>query len=176
MTPGFMARLQFTTIRGSYWSGWGNRRSIGRLLEMPDLQNFGTYRDAYARTAGRSLAMPIAGAIVWTAAGVAGRLLSDRLAGLALIFGSNVIFPLALLLARHLNEDLLSRESPLARLMGASVLIVNLLWPLHIVLFLKDPSFLPLTLGVGLGIPGAIAFIYAVTIVMLIRRRTITPV
>jgi hypothetical protein len=178
--------------------------------------NFASYRDAYARTAGRSLAMPFAGAIVWTAVGIAGSFLPDRQAAVVLLVGSGVIFPLALLLARQLHEDLLSRESPLARLMAAAVLMVNLLWPLHIVLFLKDPSLLPLTLGVGLGLhwivfgwivqhpvglvhaisrsillpplwaafpdrrfvvlPGAIAVIYLVTIMMLTRPREIAPV
>ena len=113
---------------------------------------FSAYRVAYARTAGRSLAMPIAGALVWLAFAIAGALLPERQAGLVMLFGSGVIFPLGLLLARVLGEDLLSRDSPFARLMGASTLMVNLLWPLHIVLFLQDPDLLPLTLGVGLGL------------------------
>ena len=36
--------------------------------------------------------------------------------------------------------------------MGLSVLMVNLLWALHIPLFLYAPEFLPLSVGIGLGL------------------------
>jgi len=54
-----------------------------------------------------------------------------------------------------LNSDrkpLISSENPLAKLMGLSILMVNLLWTVHIPLLLKVPEFVPLSLGVGLGL------------------------
>ena len=46
----------------------------------------------------------------------------------------------------------LTNTNPLARLMGLCVLMVNLLWAVHIPLFLLDAAYLPLSLGVGLGL------------------------
>jgi hypothetical protein len=109
-------------------------------------------RDDYRRRSGRSMALPLAGTVVWTAVGCAGAVLPAKTAALVLLFGSGVIFPLGLLFGRLLGEDVMGRENPLARLMGAAVLMVNLLWPIHILFYLRDPSSLPLTVGIGLGI------------------------
>ena len=106
----------------------------------------------YDRHAGRSIALPIAGAIVWTAAGIAGLLLDPRSALLALLFATGLAFPLALAIARPLGERLLDNPSPLAGLMGRSVLMVNLLWAVHLSLIPTAPELLPLSLGVSLGL------------------------
>ncbi|QSX74557.1 hypothetical protein HIV01_015460 [Lysobacter arenosi] len=98
------------------------------------------------------MSMPIAGMIAWAVIGIAGLLFPLKMAVTILILGVSVIFPLALPIARMRNEQLTSRANPLARLMGASVLMVNLLWALHIPLYLKAPSFVPLSVGIGLGL------------------------
>ncbi len=46
----------------------------------------------------------------------------------------------------------MSSSNPLAKLMGMSVLMVNLLWAIHIPLFLYAPEFVPMSIGIGLGI------------------------
>ena len=100
----------------------------------------------------RSMSLPIAGAIVWSLAAVFGCLLAFKPALLALVFSTGAIFPLALLIARLRKEELLNNTNPLTRLMGACVLMVNLLWALHIPLLMKAPIFVPLSLGIGLGL------------------------
>jgi hypothetical protein len=109
-------------------------------------------RADFAQEMGRSLAMPIAGAAAWTIAGVSGLFLSQENATYVLLFATGAIFPLALLVGRQLNENILSRSNPLARLMGMSVLMVNLLWALHITLLVGDFEYFPLSIGIALGI------------------------
>lgn len=99
-----------------------------------------------------ALSMPLAGLAVWAVIGVLGMLLPSKSAILALAFGTGAIFPLALAIARLRSEQLLENDNPLARLMGASVLMVNLLWALHIPLLMSAPQFVPLSLGVALGL------------------------
>lgn len=109
-------------------------------------------RADYRRRAGRSLAMPIAGALVWSVVAVAGATLPERIATYVLLFGSGTMFPLALTLARPLGENPMENENPLGRLMGMSVLMVNLLWAVHVSAVLVAPELFPLTLGIGLGL------------------------
>ncbi len=75
---------------------------------------------------GRSLALPLAGAIVWAVIGVASLFLTPRISTFVLIIGTGAIFPIGLLLARLLSEKLLNNTNPLARLMAMCVLMVNL--------------------------------------------------
>ncbi len=105
--------------------------------------------DTYA---GRSMALPMAGALVWAAIGIAALRLPAATAGLVLLFATGAIFPVGLGLARLLGERLIDNPSPLAGLMGRSVLMVNLLWALHLTVLAIDPALLPLTLGIGLGL------------------------
>lgn len=121
-----------------------------RIPERGD--HLAALRADYDRQAGRSLALPIAGAIVWTAVGVLGLILPERTATFALLFGTGAMFPLTLGLARPLGERLLDNTSPLAKLMGFSVLMINLLWALHLTVLFNAPEYLPLTIGIGLGL------------------------
>ena len=109
-------------------------------------------RDDFERRAKRSLSLPIAGTIVWTIIGVLGLILPDRMAIYALLFLTGAIFPVALGIATLRGEQLLSNTNPLAKLMGACVFMVNLLWALHIPLALRAPVFVPLSVGIGLGL------------------------
>jgi hypothetical protein len=109
-------------------------------------------RADFDQQAGRSLALPLAGAIVWAIVGIAALVLSVRDATLVLLFGSGAIFPLGLALSRLLNEKLMSNTNSPVALMGMSVLMVNLLWALHLTLFIRDLGYLPLSLGIGLGL------------------------
>lgn len=115
-------------------------------------QELESLRADFSREMGRSLALPIAGAVAWATAGIAALFLAPRNATFVLLFATGAIFPVALLLGRQLGENILSRENPLARLMGLSVLMVNLLWALHITLLFRDIDYFPLSLGIGLGL------------------------
>ncbi len=96
--------------------------------------------------------MPIAGAIVWLIVATVSTQVSERSGVLILIFGTGAIFPIALLIARVRGEALITSQNPLAKLMGLCILMVNLLWAVHIPLFLYAPGFVPLSLGIGLGL------------------------
>lgn len=109
-------------------------------------------RSDFDQAAGRSLSLPIAGAAVWTAIGATALVVDNETGTLVLLFGTGLIFPTALLIARVLGERLIDNPSPLAGLMGRSVLMVNLLWAVHLTVFAQRPEYLPLTLGIGLGL------------------------
>ena len=110
------------------------------------------YRKEFECSANRSLSMPLAGAIIWAVIAVVATQLSEPTSTLILLFASGAIFPVALLIARFRGENLVSLSNPLAKLIGLSILMVNLLWAVHIPLFLYSPTFVPLSLGVGLGL------------------------
>lgn len=116
---------------------------------MPALDEL---RADFERRARRSLSLPIAGALVWTLIAVAGAVLPARWSTLVLLFGTGTIFPLALSIARLRGEQLLENTNPLARLMGACVFMVNLLWAVHLPLAVRAPAFVPLSVGIGLGL------------------------
>ncbi|MBA2668202.1 MAG: hypothetical protein H0U69_14330 [Trueperaceae bacterium] len=118
----------------------------------PPTGHLGSLRADFEAQAGRSLSLPIAGALVWAIVAVAALLVPDRIATMVLVVGSGAIFPLGLLIARALGERLMNNDSPLAALMGMSVLMVNLLWAVHLTLFSIDVQLVPLTLAIGLGL------------------------
>ena len=109
-------------------------------------------RTAYERQTNRALSMPLAGALVWSMIALAGSLVPERQALFVMLFGTGLIFPIALGIAKLRREDLTGRLNPLSRLMGMSVLMVNLLWAVHLPLLLGAPRFFSLSLGIGLGI------------------------
>ncbi|MCL4862427.1 MAG: hypothetical protein KJZ93_23630 [Caldilineaceae bacterium] len=109
-------------------------------------------RADFEQQAGRSLALPIAGATVWSIAGIAALFLPERPATFVLLFGSGAIFPLGLAIAKILRENPIDNTNPLSRLMGLCVLMVNLLWALHLTLLFNNASYFPLSLGIGLGL------------------------
>ena len=111
--------------------------------------------DFDARTKG-SMSLPIAGALVWAAVAVLSLALPARTAVFALVFATGAIFPIALAIARMRGEKLIERVNPLSRLMGTCVLMVNLLWGVHVPLLIFAPQFVPLSLGIGLGLHWAV--------------------
>lgn len=109
-------------------------------------------RTEFELSANRSVSMPIAGAIVWFIVAMLSTQVDERNGSLILLFGSGAIFPIALLVARLRNEGLVTAVNPLAKLMGLSVLMVNLLWAVHVPMFIIVPEFVPLSIGIGLGL------------------------
>jgi hypothetical protein len=116
------------------------------------MQTLNDLRTDFDTRARQSLSMPIGGLIVWSVVAVLGMLLPLKTAVLALVFATGTIFPIALVIARFRGEQLTDNPNPLARLMGTCVVMVNLLWAVHIPLVLHAPQFVPLSLGVGLGL------------------------
>lgn len=102
--------------------------------------------------AGRSLSLPLAGALVWGAAGIVAVFLDGRTAAIVLAVSTGVLFPLALAVARLLGERILSNSNPFGRLMALCTLMVNLLWAVHVTVLIRDPEYLSLTLGIALGL------------------------
>lgn len=99
-----------------------------------------------------SMSLPMAGAVVWAAVAVIGMIVPAKTAIFALVCATGAIFPIALAIASMRSEKLMERTNPLSRLMGTCVLMVNLLWGIHIPLLLLAPEFIPLSLGIGLGL------------------------
>lgn len=112
----------------------------------------GDYRADFESSANRSIAMPLAGAIVWLCVGLVSLGFDFHISIYILLFSTGTIFPLALVIARLRKEVLISSPNPFAKLMGLSVLMVNLLWGIHFPLAISAPEFVPLSLGVGLGL------------------------
>lgn len=110
------------------------------------------YRIEFEKSSNRSMSMPIAGSIIWAVVAVLSFYLGEKTAALMLLFLTGAIFPLALLVAKFRNENLTSSSNPLVKLIGLCILMVNLLWGVHISLFLFAPEFFPLSLGIGLGL------------------------
>ncbi|MES2606013.1 MAG: hypothetical protein V4603_13830 [Pseudomonadota bacterium] len=110
------------------------------------------YRRDFEISSNRSVSMPMAGALVWFLVAMASTQFNERTGVLILLFCSGTMFPIAVLIAKFRGETLSSSTNPLAKLMGLCVLMVNLLWALHIPLFLYAPTFVPLSLGIGLGL------------------------
>jgi hypothetical protein len=101
------------------------------------------------------LAMPIAGAIAWTAIGIAGFLLPVELASWALFIGTGTIFSLGLLVSRFTGEDLLGRQrpgNPFDALFMRTVVMAWLVFAIAIPFFRLEPTSLPLTVGILAGL------------------------
>jgi hypothetical protein len=127
-------------------------RRTGGVQTMPDDRTLNELRAEFSQSP--FLAMPIAGTVAWTAAGVLGALLPEKPASYALFFCMGSIFPLGLLLARWTGEDLLGSktQNDLDRLFGLNVLMANLVWAIAIPLWMIHPSSLPLSAGVLAGL------------------------
>lgn len=110
------------------------------------------YRIDFEVSTNRSVSMPIAGGLVWLVIALLSTLVPEKTGILILLFASGVIFPIALAISKIRGENLVSSSNPLAKLMGYCVLMVNLLWALHLPLFLYAPEFVPLSVGIGLGL------------------------
>lgn len=101
------------------------------------------------------LALPIAGTIAWTAAGVLGAVLPDaESASKALFLCMPAVFPLALLIGRVTGEDVFGAKgrNELDGLFLHGMLMSNLVWCIAIPLWLTNPSTLPLTAGILAGL------------------------
>jgi hypothetical protein len=109
-------------------------------------------RSDFERKTNRAMSMPIAGLVIWALIGALSLVLSYRNALVAMFAATGAIFPLAVMIAKLRREELTSSANPLAKLMGMCILMVNLLWAVHLPLYFGAPDFVPLSLGIALGL------------------------
>jgi ethanolamine transporter EutH len=102
----------------------------------------------------RFLAMPVAGVVAWSAAGVFGAILPADQASIALFLCMPAVFPLALLFARFTGEDVFGAKSrnELDSLFMLGVLMALLVWAIAIPFWMIEPSSLPLSAGILAGL------------------------
>ncbi|MCU0627405.1 MAG: hypothetical protein MUF21_13110 [Gemmatimonadaceae bacterium] len=98
--------------------------------------------------------MPIAGAIAWTAIGIAGALLPLRGAVLAVFIGTGAIFYLGILVGKLTGEELLGRGRPanlFDRIFFHAVAASLCSYGIAIPFLQADPTSLPLSVGILTG-------------------------
>jgi hypothetical protein len=101
--------------------------------------------------------MPVAGMIFWAVVGVAALFLEPVPVAYVVLFGSGIIFPLAVLIDRVTGSHRIQRanaENPLTRLFLRSIAMVALLWPLPIIAaqVAGDPTLIVLGGAILMGI------------------------
>ncbi|HET7649616.1 MAG TPA: hypothetical protein VFL15_02815 [Gammaproteobacteria bacterium] len=110
-------------------------------------------REQFARSP--FLAMPIAGAIMWSLIGIAGALLPVGLAMWALFIGTGSIFSLGLLVARFTGEDLMGKTRKgnlFDRLFFLCIVMAWLVFAIAIPFATLDPTSVPLSVGILSGL------------------------
>lgn len=120
---------------------------------MSTARSLDAQRRAFA--ARRFLAMPLAGTIAWTVAGVGGATLSPLAATWALFIATGSIVYLGLALSRFTGEHFLDRTRPantFDRLFMMTVGMSLLVYAIAIPFFLKDYTSLPLSVGILSGL------------------------
>jgi FtsH-binding integral membrane protein len=96
--------------------------------------------------------LPLAGCLYWLGLAYLGQVLGLREWILAAFVASGLIFPVAVIAARAIRTDLLQTGDPLAGVALQAVIGMNLLWPLHFVLFNAAPQVVPLSLAIGMSV------------------------
>jgi hypothetical protein len=122
-------------------------------MPQPDRTTLEEHRAYFAQSP--FLAMPVAGAIAWTAIGIAGAFLPTPMAAWALFIGTGTIFSLGLVVAKFTGEDLLGKRrpgNPFDALFMRSVVMAWLVFAIAIPFFRLEPTSLPLTVGILAGL------------------------
>jgi hypothetical protein len=96
------------------------------------------------------ISLPFAGAIYWIVVGVLGYSLAPKDWALAALYMSGAIFPLGLILQGVFKSRFMKVKSPLGGASMAAIIAINLMWPLHFVIYALDPVALGLSLAIGM--------------------------
>lgn len=99
----------------------------------------------------RFIAMPIAGAVAWTVAGILGATLTEGQASMALFFCMASTLPLGAIFSRFTGDDFFGKNAPKNELDGLfmkGILMSNLVWAIAIPFWMMEKSSLPLAGGV----------------------------
>ncbi len=107
---------------------------------------------AYHRLRG-GFPIPLAGATWWAALALAGYCgAPQRLWIFAAVYGSGLIFPLALLFARIFRCDFMKDRSAVASVLAPTFISMLLFWPIAISAWWAYPALFPLVLAIGLSL------------------------
>lgn len=112
-----------------------------------------TQREEFARR--RMLAMPLAGAIAWTAIGIAGTLLAPPMAAMALFVGTGTIVYLGMALSNLTGERFLDRHQPKNEfdvLFFHTVAMSLLTYAIALPFYMHETTALPLGAGILTGL------------------------
>jgi hypothetical protein len=102
----------------------------------------------------RFLAMPIAGTIGWTVAGIIGAFAPTPVAAISLFVIGGMIFFLGVAIGRLIGDDIIGgqkKTNALDQLFILTVVMANMTWAIAIPFFMIEPTSLPLSLGVLSG-------------------------
>lgn len=109
-------------------------------------------RDFIVRRKG-SLALPITGALVYSAAAVASLFVAPVQHNLVLAICFWAIMPVGLFIGRLRGEEMRSREdNPLFSLSAKARVMALSTWAIHIPVWLYAPSLFPITVGIGFAL------------------------
>lgn len=118
-----------------------------------ELRTLDDQRQEFARR--RFLAMPLAGVVGWTIAGIAGLTLSPLLAVWALFIATGAIAYLGILISRYTGENFSDQSRPrnaFDALFFHTVGMSLLVYAIAIPFFLEDYTSLPMTIGILSGL------------------------
>jgi hypothetical protein len=102
---------------------------------------------------GDTRSMPLSGLTLWSAGAVAGLFLSPRAFAYAVLWGTGLIVPLAILIARFRGQHFFAgRDNPLTQLFLQSILFVAALYPIALAAGATRPTLLVLYPAIAAGL------------------------
>lgn len=102
---------------------------------------------------GDTRSMPLSGLFLWSAATVAGLLLSPRAFAYAVLWGTGLIVPLAILISKARGHDFFAgRDNPLTQLFLQCILFVAALYPIAFIGAAGKPTLLVLYPAIAAGL------------------------
>lgn len=134
---------------------------MGDLSELHTQAVFDGLRDDMAVRNKRGLGFLLAGATYWLSMAVAGLVLSQRWASVALLVGTAMIVPLAGVLSQRSGTRLARRSNPLETTAGRLLTVQAMFWPIYLVVFIQIPLYLPQTMSLLMATPfGVLGYLY----------------
>jgi hypothetical protein len=95
--------------------------------------------------------VPLAGVAYWTALGLAGYYLQPNDWILAAFFGSGMIFPVALLLAKLLRNEFMKDRTASGDVLLPAFVSMLIFWPIAFAAYGTAPQLVPLVLAIGMS-------------------------
>ena len=120
---------------------------------MPSTATLQEVRDDFAQN--RMVAMPIAGTIGWTVAGILGALLPVKQAALAMFICVGMIFYLGILVGHLTGEPIVgakAKKSELDPLFMLTIVMACLVFAIAIPFYFIEPTSVPLSVGILSGL------------------------
>jgi Family of unknown function (DUF7010) len=122
---------------------------------------FDSLRDDMAARNKGGLGFLLAGATYWLSMTVAGLLLSQRWASVALLVGTAMIVPLAGFLSRRFGARHASYRNPVESTARWLLTAQAMFWPVYLIVFTKIPLYLPQTMSLLMATPfGVLGYLY----------------